>query len=280
MEIKNTAELENIYRFSSENVRRSGFDELKAEASYSNYVKYVNHFGKTDDKSILDVGCGNGWSSYFLAKNSNKVTGIDIHSDGFEPKITQNLTYKQSSAMSIDFPSSTFDVVTTHECLEHIPNPELALNEFDRVLKPGGYIIIVGPNLFSLLQSIRGLMFYVWKNRPLSTILFRNSEMPKHPHGNTLPEVVVNTFKNIFYIFRLYFTSKAIFKLREPDLRPPFHADNDACYFLNPLDLKYFYESRGYQVLNISGIDRSKYLAMVSSGTWFAARKPYGEKSR
>lgn len=274
MDLKNASVLENLYKASPENVRRSGFDEMAAETSYSRYVKYINHFTKLEDKSILDVGCGNGWSSYLLAKHSKSTTGIDLHIDGFEPQISERLTYKQSSAIKIDFPNSTFDIVATHECLEHIPNPELALKELDRVLKPGGYVFIVGPNLFSILQSLRGLLFYVWKNRPIYTILIRKAEMQNHPHGNTLPEIVMNTFKNIYFIFRLYLSKKAIFKLREPDIKPPFHADNDACYYLNPLDLKYFYQSRGYQILNISGVDRSEHIAMVSSGTWFAAQKP------
>lgn len=274
MDLKNAANLENMYRVSQGNIRRSGFDAAAAENSYSRYVTYINHFINTKDKSILDVGCGNGWSSYFLAKNAKMVTGIDLHNDGFEPKISDSLAYKQGTATNIDFPNSTFDVVATHECLEHIPNPEKALEEFDRVLKPGGYIFIVGPNLFSVLQSIRGLFIYAWKNRPLHTILFRNTKMARHPHGNTIPEIIINIFRNIFFILKLYIKSKSIFKLREPDLLPPFHADNDACYFLNPLDLKYFYLSKGYQILNISGIDRSNSVAMVSSGTWFAARKP------
>jgi SAM-dependent methyltransferase len=274
LELKKATDLEKIYTLSGDSVRRLGLTATTAKDTYSAYVQYLNHYLGDQNVSLLDVGCGNGWSSHFLANTSRKVTGLDLHKDGFEPEVHANLTYKQSSAMNIDFEQCCFDVVATHECLEHVPDPVKALNEFDRVLKPGGYVIIVGPNLLSVLQSVRGVFSYVWKNRPLSTIFIRNASMPHHPHGNTLSEILYNACLNIFSILRLYFGRKPLFQLREPDLTPPFFADNDACYYLNPLDLKYFFEEKGYEVLNISGIHRPPWLAMVPSGTWFAARKP------
>lgn len=273
MQLKNAADLEKLYTLSPDKVRRLGFDATTAKNSYIHYVRYLIHFADLKNKSVLDVGCGNGWSSYFLAEHAGKVTGLDLHSDNFEPEQSENLSYKQSSATNIDFKDVSFDVVTTHECLEHVPNPVKALNEFDRVLKPGGYVFILGPNLYSLLQSARGLLMYVWTNRPLYTIFIRNSSMPRHPHGNTLPEVIYSAALNVIAILRLYIFRKPLFKLREPDLNPPFHADNDACYYLNPLDLKYFFEAKGYKIINVSGIDRPKHLAMVPSGTWFVAQK-------
>lgn len=273
MNPENAQSLEDLYKFSNKSVRRFGLDKKSAENSYSAYVAYLKSIIDLNDKSILDVGCGNGWSSYFLAEHAKSVTGIDLHQSGFEPQLSEKLSYKQSSATDLKFNDNTFDIVTTHECLEHIPDPMKALNEFDRVLKPGGYLFIVGPNLFSLLQTLRGLLIYVWKNRPLSALLFRSPSMPRHPYGNTIPELIYFGVRNFLQIFRLYLLRRPLFLLREPDLNPPFHADNDAVYHLNPLDLKFFFQIKGYEILDISGLDRSDALAMIPSGTWFAAKK-------
>lgn len=266
--------LARVYEFSSDHVRRAGFNEQQAHQAYDAYVDYVNHFAPLRGKKTLDVGCGNGWSAFLLSQKGAVVTGVDLHANSFEPSLSSNLNYKQGSATQLPFANESFDIVTTHECLEHVESPLKALSEFDRVLKSGGYVCIVGPNLLSLLQSIRGMTSYVWKVRPLRGIFLRQPGMPLHPHGNTLPEIFTRFFVHAFWILRLLVFRRPLMKLRKPDLVPPFHADNDACYYLNPLDLKYYFALRGYEIINVSGRNRPEWLAMVPSGTWFCARKP------
>jgi SAM-dependent methyltransferase len=266
--------LAQIYEHSEEHVRRSGFSEEQARSAYSSYVDYVDYFCNLKNKSVLDVGCGNGWSSFLLSLKQANVTGVDLHPRSFEPPISSLLRYQQGSATQLPYSDRSFDIVTTHECLEHIDSPIMAMNEFDRVLKSGGYVCIVGPNLLSLLQSIRGLTNYVWKVRPWSGIFWRQPDMPRHPHGNTLPEIIARLVVHSFWIVKLLILRKPLFQMRTPDLNPPFHADNDACYYLNPLDLKYYFKSKGYEIINTSGKNRPAWLALLPSGTWFCARKP------
>ncbi len=266
--------LAQVYAISEDNVRRSGFDEARAKEAYSEYVEYVDHFAKLKDKKTLDVGCGNGWSSFLLAQKNALVTGVDLHAKSFEPtQQTQKLTYLQGSATALPFKDDSFDIVTTHECLEHVEDPQRALAEFDRVLKSNGYICIVGPNLLSLLQSYRGLTKYVWQVRPLKNIFIRTKGMPSHPHGNTIWEILSRLIIHIAWIVKLYALKKPLMQMRAPDFKPPFHADNDACYFLNPLDLKYYFEAKGYEIINHSGKNRPQWITMLPSGTWFCAKK-------
>ncbi|MBY0314602.1 MAG: class I SAM-dependent methyltransferase [Bdellovibrionales bacterium] len=269
--------LQKIYAELDGSVRRKGLNRDSSEPIYASYLNLIKSNIELNGKSVLDIGCGSGWSSFFISKFAKKVIGLDLHKNGYEPDSSDNLEFKTGSAEQLDFDDEIFDVVTTNECLEHVPHPDVALTEFDRVLKPGGYVVISGPNLFSLLQSLRGLTQYVWSNRPLYTIFYRSPSLPKHPHGNTFPEILVNLFKNLYFITKLYWMKKPLFKRREPDLIPPFHADNDACYYLNPLDLKYFFESKGYTVVTFSK-NRPGFMAMMPSGTGFVARKPETSK--
>lgn len=271
--IQKLNDLQTIYKELHGNVRRHGLSKFSSKPIYASYLELIDSHVDLGGKSVLDVGCGNGWSSFFLSQSAKKVIGVDLHSHGFEPDLSPKLEFKTCSAENLEFASNTFDVVTTNECLEHVPNPMLALSEFDRVLKSGGYVVISGPNLLSILPTFRGLTRYVWKNRPISNIFLRSPSLPKHPHGNTIPELVLTFFKNIYCILNLYLFRRPLFKIREPDIVPPFHADNDACYLLNPLDLKYFFESKGYRIITYSK-NRPSMLTMIPSGTGFVAQKP------
>jgi phosphatidylethanolamine/phosphatidyl-N-methylethanolamine N-methyltransferase len=98
---------------------------------------------------ILEVGVGTGLSlpSYSPA---TRIVGIDIS----EPMLDkarrrvrdQRLTHVERIAMgdaeNLDFPGGTFDVVVAQYVVTAVPNPERALNEFVRVVRPGGEIII------------------------------------------------------------------------------------------------------------------------------------------
>lgn len=266
-------DLQKIYTESAEGVRRKHFNEIRAKQEYSRYIDYVTQVTNSSHKTLLDVGCGNGWTSFLFSQIGKKTVGIDLHKDFFEPSLNENLKFQSESIMQLSFADNSFDIVTTHECLEHVPQPQKALDEMSRVLKPGGVIVVVGPNLLSIVHSLRALMVYVWKNKPAKRILFRDPELAHHPLGNTLPEVVGYFMRNLFFILKLYLTKKALFAMREPDLKPPFFSDNDACYLLNPLDLKNYFESNGFEIINYSGINRSSWLAALPAGTWFAARK-------
>ena len=119
-----------------------------------------------------------------------------------------------------------------------------------------------------------GLTRYVWWNRPRWTILFRSRGMPRHPIGNTLPEVACSLFVALARIIRKSISPHAAFTMRKPDLRPPFHSDNDALYLCNPLDLIRYFRSLGCEVLLDVALGRPGWTRMLAGGTWVAARTP------
>jgi len=99
---------------------------------------------------ILEVGVGTGISlPYYSAKS--RVVGIDIS----EPMlavarrrvIADRLTHVERLAVMdaerLLFPDASFDVVVAQYVVNTVPNPEVALDEFLRVLRPGGELVIV-----------------------------------------------------------------------------------------------------------------------------------------
>ncbi|MBT5400045.1 class I SAM-dependent methyltransferase [bacterium] len=141
--------------------------ELKAEE----YPKYPNEamlkviFGSylrnrpilSSNMKVLDVGCAMGSNLIPFADMGCDVHGIDIHPDisNNAKKIMkhrgyEDIDFKEGSNRNIPFPDNSFDLITSINTLHYEKNEEdmiLALNEFQRVLKPGGglYISTVGP---------------------------------------------------------------------------------------------------------------------------------------
>jgi len=98
---------------------------------------------------ILEVGVGTGLSLSSYSRKS-QVTGIDISEPMLEKARErvkkQGLDHVRSivvmDAEKLDYPSASFDVVVAQYVITAIPNPENALNEFIRVTRPGGEIIV------------------------------------------------------------------------------------------------------------------------------------------
>jgi phosphatidylethanolamine/phosphatidyl-N-methylethanolamine N-methyltransferase len=98
---------------------------------------------------ILEVGVGTGISLPGYAR-SNRLVGIDISepmlAKARERVVQLGLDNVEDIAVmdaeALAFPDASFDVVVAQYVVTAVPNPEQALNEFLRVLKPGGEIVI------------------------------------------------------------------------------------------------------------------------------------------
>ena len=99
---------------------------------------------------ILEVGVGTGISLPDYSRK-NRIYGVDISEEMLrkaQERVTElGLTHVEGLAVMdaehLDFPDDSFDVIVAQYVITAVPNPEAALDEFARVLKPGGEIIIV-----------------------------------------------------------------------------------------------------------------------------------------
>src|SRR5437764_1305288 len=99
---------------------------------------------------ILDVGLGTGISLADYSRN-NRIVGVDYS----EPMLRKararvaahGLTHVETlavmDAQRLGFPNASFDVVVAQFVITAVPDPEATLDEFARVTKPGGEIILV-----------------------------------------------------------------------------------------------------------------------------------------
>ena len=93
-------------------------------------------------RPIADVGPGRCW---FTRQNANDIVAIDNAPDLVDYYAARQLKITLGSAYEIPFPDAHFEGVFCCWLLEHLPDPERAIVEFHRVLKPGGRCTIVVP---------------------------------------------------------------------------------------------------------------------------------------
>ena len=218
-----------------------------------------------DAKDILEVGCGSGWMSYLLSKMGFHVTGIDLNKKDFTVPDNQDVKLVEGNVYSMPFNDKAFDSVVCFSVIEHIEQPDKAFLEFDRVLKPGGNIIIVSPNMISPLYSLRSIYLNLFK--------IKNKSGHDFPFGNTIQESLWSLIKNVSLLIYKYFNPKFSPIFRKPDLNPPFCSDNDSVYLVNPIDVSRFFCQFDYKIIKNGRPKRSSLFNLVRGSTWVVLKK-------
>ena len=99
-------------------------------------------------RTVLDAGCGTGGMMSWLARYAGKehVVGTDLSADALSfCRQAGHHSMAQASVVSLPFPDSTFDLVTSFDVLVQLPGKgldDLALREMWRVLRPEGIAFV------------------------------------------------------------------------------------------------------------------------------------------
>lgn len=135
---------------------------------------------------VLDFACGSGYGTHMLAKANkahvSEIIGIDIDHDTvqYAKKAFYHplVAYKQEDAVDPSLPDrlGLFDTIVSFETIEHVENELQFLRNIDRMLKPGGILILSTP-------------FGQGRGKPCGS--------PFHVHQLTKEE-----FKDLFHMYR------------------------------------------------------------------------------
>jgi 2-polyprenyl-3-methyl-5-hydroxy-6-metoxy-1,4-benzoquinol methylase len=109
-----------------------------------NLTKYLEK--KHEHTKVLDFGCGSGLFVQELAQAGYDAHGLDISDEAIKFGALQGIkNLGVIDSHKINFPDNTFDAVLTLDVLEHLEKTDWALAEMQRVVKPGGVIVIMVP---------------------------------------------------------------------------------------------------------------------------------------
>jgi 2-polyprenyl-3-methyl-5-hydroxy-6-metoxy-1,4-benzoquinol methylase len=127
---------------------------------------------------VLDIACGSGFGSDFIARLGNIVVGGDLSKETIEDCKARfqrtNIEFEVIDGTAIPFSDETFDAVISFETIEHTTDYQKMLNEFKRVVKKEGLIILSTPNF--LVNSPHGVIInpyhtQEWKYEEITRIL-------------------------------------------------------------------------------------------------------------
>lgn len=107
-------------------------------------------------KSILDVPAGSGYTSSILKKYGANVFAYDLFPEFFKVNGVECKKIDLSCKLPID--DSCMDMIICQEGIEHLPNQLLLFQEFNRVLKNDGTLILTTPNISHLRAKISYLL--------------------------------------------------------------------------------------------------------------------------
>ncbi|MBP1474670.1 methyltransferase domain-containing protein [Frateuria sp. MAH-13] len=131
---------------------------IKTECSLPWHCRTIGRrFGSLKGRALLDVACGTGeWLAWLHQHGARSVTGIDLSEKAIQAcrqRLPQGEFYC-CPAEELPFPSGAFDIVTCMGSLEHFLDKLAALKEMRRVLKPGGFIVLLVPNAGFLTRRL------------------------------------------------------------------------------------------------------------------------------
>ena len=148
---------------------------LNVPAEVNRHARRVREFlrPRATDR-VLEVGCGRGFLTKAVRRFAPHTTGVDVNRESIANAVAGGL--RVMDARRLEFPDCSFDKIYSFHVIEHVPDLASALGEIDRVLKPGGEVLLVYP-----AEPIRGL--YVV---PTAIVLFGNPWRARDLHVHKL----------------------------------------------------------------------------------------------
>lgn len=142
----------------------SGWDELRSLHVADSQVEaaLVELIGDTPFDSMLDLGTGTGRILQLFAHLYRRGIGIDASRDmlsvarsNIDKAQISHASVRHADLLNLPLERGTFDLVTIHQVLHFLDNPEDAIAEAARMLSPGGRIVIVdfAPHDLDYLQN-------------------------------------------------------------------------------------------------------------------------------
>jgi len=218
----------------------------RPQNQYDAYADFILKTAASKDVSILDIGSGTWRLPQTIAsKGFKRVVGLDFFSDEklkiySEQLQSSNVELASYKGNKIPFDDNAFDVVTSLCVFEHILTIEDTLKEIDRVLKPGGLIIIHAPNWSSPNVAFPALVHMLKKNERFW--LFNNSlDVLLYPLRSLkwYFEVCFAKTPHFIYVYPRILNNQIAFKT----------ADDDVVHVCQPLSFKKYFKRNGYKML-------------------------------
>ena len=147
---------------------------------------------------LLENGCGVGMYMQHLAPLTRSIVGVEYDLDRAKEAQVHSPAVINGACEQLPFHANSFDVILSHEVLEHVSDDQQSVNEMVRVLKPGGVIVVFVPNLGYPFET-HGIY---WRNRYHFGNIPLIHYLPKKWMKQLMPHVRVYSNSHLEKLFR------------------------------------------------------------------------------
>lgn len=112
-------------------------------------ARYVYALQFVQGRRVLDIACGTGYGIGLLRSQASFVAGVDIDPEAAKSAISEcgeNAGVLLGNGLGLPFGDAAFDIVTSFETMEHLHERRLFLSELERIISPGGTLVLSTPN--------------------------------------------------------------------------------------------------------------------------------------
>jgi len=132
---------------------REAFWQMKVRNSTHYLISIDKHVAGYEDRTLLDVGCAHGFMLDAASQRGYIASGLEISPAGDIAR-ERGFHVVASNLEDQPFPSGSFDVVTMIDVIEHLSDPHAALEGVRAMLKPGGIVFVVTPDIASVSARV------------------------------------------------------------------------------------------------------------------------------
>lgn len=201
--------------------------------------QFVEQFGLLN-AAVLDVGSGKG----YLQDVVTNYTGLDIASEAAK---YYHKRFVAGTATAMPFADNEFDAAWSIWVLEHIPNPEAALAEIRRVVKPGGLLFLL-PAWDCKPWAAQGYEVRPYTDFGLGGKIVKASIPVRQSEVFSFVTTVPN--RMLRAAFSGSGPSRLHYRRLEPNFAEYWQPDSDAVNDLDAVEVAMWFESRGDACLN------------------------------
>lgn len=214
------------------------------KSAYESYLRLISIYVRPEAR-ILDVGSRTWHLPACIAKNGYECFGCDFFSkedlakyDSMKNNSNFHLIF--GSGYSLPFESKSFDAVATMNVMEHVVFVDKFLKEMDRVLKPGGTLIINCPNWAGLNVPVRALASLIFAKK-------------RYWQYEKIDDAALGILRSFIWYLKVLFSKKEQYILAYPRLKDnkiDFNeSDDDCAHLCQPLSFKKWLKNHNYRIL-------------------------------
>ena len=147
----NIFENERAYYGRQKPTSSSEYDLEKEQFFRKVNIKLKQILGDIKGKKVLDVGCGTGSLSYYIAQEGANLIGIDLSENLIEyceeqsKNLGLSIEFRVMNAQIPDFEENSFDIILGSRIIHHLPDVDLFFTVCKRLLKKNGFIAFIEP---------------------------------------------------------------------------------------------------------------------------------------